>query len=156
MILPVLAMGTFQHPGTAGPISGQSNGAADGGSSRISAKQPSQRSAPPPADGMYRAPTIGQPVGGPLVSAVSRPVNLPAPAHLGYGVTVPCAPMNMTPAGCEAATYPMPHTTTDSACGQRHTTLVKDGNKRFGREEQAFTKTVLLGFRHPFTCYQRL
>ncbi|KAK8700417.1 hypothetical protein V6N13_018814 [Hibiscus sabdariffa] len=113
MILPVLAMGTFQHPGTAGPISGQSNGAADGGSSRISAKQPSQRSAPPPADGMYRAPTIGQPVGGPLVSAVSRPVNLPAPAHLGYGVTVPCAPMNMTPAGCEAATYPMPHTTTD-------------------------------------------
>ncbi|XP_051144054.1 transcription factor SRM1-like [Andrographis paniculata] len=31
-------------------------------------------------------PTIGQPVGGPLMSAVGTPVNLPPPMHLAYGV----------------------------------------------------------------------
>ncbi|KAK8627110.1 hypothetical protein V6N13_134735 [Hibiscus sabdariffa] len=94
MLQQVIPFWLWGHFSTPGPITGQSNGAADGDSSRISAKQPSQRSASPPADGMYRAPTIGQPVGGPLVSAVGRPVNLPAPAHLGYGVTVPCAAYN--------------------------------------------------------------
>ncbi|KAK8529694.1 hypothetical protein V6N13_102597 [Hibiscus sabdariffa] len=86
-----------------GPITGQPNGAEAGVSSGKSAKQPSQH---PPAVGMYGTPTLGQPVGGPLVSAVGRPVNLPAPAHMGYGVAVPGAAMNMVP-----ATYPMPYTT---------------------------------------------
>ncbi|KAL4360893.1 hypothetical protein GQ457_04G004470 [Hibiscus cannabinus] len=89
-----------------GPITGQPNGAEAGVSSGKSAKQPSQHPASPPVVGMYGTPTLGQPVGGPLVSAVGRPVNLPAPAHMGYGVTVPGAPMNMVP-----ATYPMPYTT---------------------------------------------
>ena len=95
-----------------GPITGQSNGAAAGGSSGKSAKQPPQHPAAPPGVGMYSAPTIGQPIGGPLVSAVGTPVNLPAPAHMAYGVrapvpgaVVPGAPMNMVP-----VTYPMQHT----------------------------------------------
>ncbi|XP_010547700.1 PREDICTED: transcription factor DIVARICATA-like isoform X2 [Tarenaya hassleriana] len=60
---------------------------------------------------------IGQPVGGggPLVSAVGTPVNLPAPPHMAYGVrappipgsVVPGAPMNLAP-----LPYPMPHTPT--------------------------------------------
>ena len=95
-----------------GPITGQSNGAAAGGSSGKSAKQPLQHPAAPPGVGMYGTPTIGQPIGGPLVSAVGTPVNLPAPAHMAYGVrapvpgaVVPGAPMNMVP-----VTYPMQHT----------------------------------------------
>ncbi|OMO62355.1 hypothetical protein COLO4_33116 [Corchorus olitorius] len=94
-----------------GPITGQSNGAAAGASNGKSAKQPPQHPAAAGV-GMYGAPTIGQPIGGPLVSAVGTPVNLPTPAHMAYGVrapvpgaVVPGAPMNMGP-----VTYPMPHT----------------------------------------------
>lgn len=97
-----------------GPITGQSNGTAAGGSSGKPTKQSSQApTGPLPGVGMYGAPTIGQPIGGPLVSAVGTPVNLPAPAHMAYGVrapvpgaVVPGAPMNMG-----AMTYSMPHTT---------------------------------------------
>ncbi|XP_010521505.1 PREDICTED: transcription factor DIVARICATA-like [Tarenaya hassleriana] len=100
-----------------GPITGQNNnGGAAGpvGGSTKSAKQAASQPTPgPPA--MYGAPTIGQPVGGPLVSALGTPVNLPAPAHMAYGVrappvpgsVVPGAPMNMAP-----MPYPMPHAPT--------------------------------------------
>ncbi|KAK3222548.1 hypothetical protein Dsin_009573 [Dipteronia sinensis] len=94
-----------------GPITGQTNGSAAGGSSGKSNKQPPQHPAGLPGVGMYGAPTIGQPI-GPLVSAVGTPVNLPAPAHMAYGVrapvpgaVVPGAPMNVGP-----MPYPMPHT----------------------------------------------
>ncbi|KAL5543052.1 hypothetical protein UlMin_010762 [Ulmus minor] len=93
-----------------GPITGQANGPV-GGNSGKSAKQPPQPPSGPPGVGMYGTPTIGQPIGGPLVSAVGTPVNLPAP-QMAYGVrapvpgaVVPGAPMNMGP-----MTYPMPHT----------------------------------------------
>ncbi|CAK9163992.1 unnamed protein product [Ilex paraguariensis] len=94
-----------------GPITGQTNGSA-GVSSGKSNKLPLQAPAAPPGVGMYDAPTIGQPIGGPLVSAVGTPVNLPQPAHMGYvvrnpvpGTLVPGAPVNMG-----SMTYPMPHT----------------------------------------------
>lgn len=96
-----------------GPITGQSNGSTAGGSSSKSTKQPPQHPAGPPAVNMYSAPTIGQPIGGPLVSAVGTPVNLPAPPHMAYGVRapvpgamVPGAPMNVA-----SLPYQMPHTT---------------------------------------------
>lgn len=87
------------------PITGQTNGAA------IPSKPNKQVVAAAPGVGvgvsMYGAPTMGQPIGGPLVSAVGTPVNLPPPPHMAYGVgtpvpVVPGAPMHMT--------YPMPHT----------------------------------------------
>ncbi|KAF8115677.1 hypothetical protein N665_0025s0137 [Sinapis alba] len=100
-----------------GPITGQNNNtgsatvAAGGGNK--SAKQPASQ--PPPGPPMYGTPTIGQPVGGPLVSAVGTPVNLPAPPHMAYGVhaapvpgsVVPGAPMNMA-----QMPYTMPRTPT--------------------------------------------
>ncbi|KAJ4832285.1 hypothetical protein Tsubulata_012234 [Turnera subulata] len=104
-----------------GPITGQTNGSSTGTSGKA-VKQPPQHPAGPPGVAMYGPPTIGQPIGGPLVSAVGTPVNLPAPAHMAYGVrapmpgalpgtvpgtVVPGAPMNMGP-----MTYPMPPTTT--------------------------------------------
>jgi hypothetical protein len=96
-----------------GPITGQTNGSVAGSSGKA-AKQPPAQPVGPPGVGIYGPPTIGQPIGGPLVSAVGTPVNLPAPAHMAYGVrapvpgtVVPGAPMNMVP-----MTYPMPHTTT--------------------------------------------
>lgn len=92
------------------PITGQTtNGssAAGGGSSGKSGKQSPQAPPAPSAVGMYGGTTIGQPVGGPLVSAVGTPVNLPPQAHMAFGVrapvpgsVVPGAPMNM---------YPMAH-----------------------------------------------
>uniref|UniRef100_A0A6M2EKC3 Uncharacterized protein n=1 Tax=Populus davidiana TaxID=266767 RepID=A0A6M2EKC3_9ROSI len=97
-----------------GPITGQTNGSAVAGSSGKAAKQPPPHPAGPPGVGIYGPPTIGQPIGGPLVSAVGTPVNLSAPAHMAYGVRapvpgamVPGAPMNMGP-----MTYPMPPTST--------------------------------------------
>ncbi|TQD90420.1 hypothetical protein C1H46_024057 [Malus baccata] len=90
-----------------GPITGQANGTAVGSSGKSTKQSP----AGAPGVGMYgNAPSIGQPIGGPLVSAVGTPVNLPAPPHMAYGVSapvpgvVPGAPMNMVP-----MTYPMPH-----------------------------------------------
>lgn len=95
-----------------GPITGQTNGSPAGGSSGKSTKQPPQPPSGPPGVGMYGAPTIGQPIGGPLVSAVGTPVNLPTTAHMAYGVRAPVpgamvsgAPMNMA-----TMAYPMPHT----------------------------------------------
>ncbi|XP_077220166.1 transcription factor SRM1-like [Tasmannia lanceolata] len=92
-----------------GPITGQSNGP-----SGVPGKSSKQSSQPPPGSsvvGMYGTTTIGQPIGGPLVSAVGTPVNLPSPAHMAYGVRAPVpgtvvsgAPMNLAP-----MTYPMPH-----------------------------------------------
>ncbi|KAG9441987.1 hypothetical protein H6P81_017841 [Aristolochia fimbriata] len=93
-----------------GPITGQSNGTT--GTAGKSSKQPSQVPPGTSGVGVYGAPTIGQPVGGPLVSAVGTPVNLPAPPHMAYGMRspvpgtmVPGAPINLT-----SMTYPMPHT----------------------------------------------
>lgn len=95
-----------------GPITGQTNGTpAVGASSGKSSKQPPQAPPPPPV-GMYGGTTIGQPIGGPLVSAVGTPVNMAPTAHMAYGVRapvpgpmVPGAPVNMGP-----LTYPMTHT----------------------------------------------
>ncbi|XVF44589.1 hypothetical protein PTKIN_Ptkin02bG0136700 [Pterospermum kingtungense] len=109
----ITSVGNGDISATQGPITGQTNGAAAaGGSSGKSSKQPPQHPVAPPGVGMYGTPTIGQPIGGPLVAAVGTPVNLPAPPHMAYGVrapvpgaVVPGAPMNMGP-----VTYPMPHT----------------------------------------------
>ncbi|MBA0772667.1 hypothetical protein Gotri_008007 [Gossypium trilobum] len=100
----ITSVGNGEILATQGPITGEPNGAATGGSSAKSAKQPSQLPAAPPGVGMYSSPTIGQPIGGPLVSTVGTPVNLPAPPHLAYGAVVPSAPMNMGP-----VKYSMPH-----------------------------------------------
>ncbi|XP_057445128.1 transcription factor SRM1-like isoform X2 [Lotus japonicus] len=91
-----------------GPITGQTNGST-GNSTGKTGKQAFPTSTGVPGSGMYATPTIGQPIGGPLISAVGTPVNLPgAPPHMVYpvpGALVPGAPMNMVP-----ITYPMPHT----------------------------------------------
>ncbi|KAL3502325.1 hypothetical protein ACH5RR_036774 [Cinchona calisaya] len=94
-----------------GPITGQTNGPAAGSSSAKSNKPPTQASAAPGV-AMYGTTTIGQPVGGPLVSAVGTPVNLPPPAHMAYGVraAVPGAMVPGAPMGMGPMTYPMPHT----------------------------------------------
>ncbi|XP_042507501.1 transcription factor SRM1-like [Macadamia integrifolia] len=93
-----------------GPITGQTNGssAADSGESSLT---PPQAPASAPGVGVYGT-TIGQPIGGHIISAVGTPLSLPGPPHMAYGVRppvpgpiVPGAPMNMAP-----MTYPMPHT----------------------------------------------
>ncbi|KAH7569823.1 hypothetical protein JRO89_XS05G0004500 [Xanthoceras sorbifolium] len=108
----ITSVGNGDISASQAPITGQTNGSAAGSSSGKSNKQPPQHPAGPPGIGMYGAPTIGQPIGGPLVSAVGTPVNLPAPTHMAYGVrapvpgaVVPGAPMNVGP-----MPYPMPHT----------------------------------------------
>ncbi|KAJ0235344.1 Transcription factor SRM1 [Hirschfeldia incana] len=110
-----------------GPITGQNNtsnnntnnntgSAAVAGGGNKSAKQAASQPPPPPGPPpMYGTPTIGQPVTGPLVSAVGTPVNLPAPPHLAFGVhaapvpgsVVPGAPVNMG-----QMPYTMPRTPT--------------------------------------------
>ncbi|KAL9166832.1 hypothetical protein ABFS82_05G056600 [Erythranthe guttata] len=99
-----------------GPITGQttttpppqngssSSAAAIGGSSIKSNKQQVAVAVGPHTHqgvSIYGPPSIGQPIGGPLVSAVGTPV-YGAPVH---GGVVPGAPMNMAPMA-----YPMPHT----------------------------------------------
>ncbi|KAL1135179.1 hypothetical protein V6Z11_A12G156700 [Gossypium hirsutum] len=100
----ITSVGNGEILATQGPITGEPNGAATGCSSAKSAKQPSQHPAASPGVGTYSSPTIGQPIGGPLVSTVGTSVNLPAPPHLAYGAVVPSAPMNMGP-----VKYSMPH-----------------------------------------------
>ncbi|XP_047068338.1 transcription factor SRM1-like [Lolium rigidum] len=86
-----------------GPITGTNGQAAVPAKSP---KQPAQTANPPPGVDAFGT-TIGQPVGGPLVSAVGTPVTLPAPPHMAYsmhapvpGTVVPRAPINIP--------YPMP------------------------------------------------
>uniref|UniRef100_A0A803MY34 Uncharacterized protein n=1 Tax=Chenopodium quinoa TaxID=63459 RepID=A0A803MY34_CHEQI len=74
-------------------------------------KRVAQPPTAPSGVGMYGTPTIGQPIGGPLVSAIGTPINLPPP-HMPYGVRVPVpgsvvpgAPMGMAP-----LTYLISHT----------------------------------------------
>ncbi|KAH6773971.1 Duplicated homeodomain-like superfamily protein [Perilla frutescens var. frutescens] len=96
------------------PITGQTNGsaaAAAGGSSGKSNKLVPQSPVAATGVSMYGPPSMGQPIGGPLVSAVGTPVNLQAPPHLAYGIgapvpgsVVPGAPLNMAP-----VTYPLQH-----------------------------------------------
>ncbi|KAL1568744.1 regulator of chromosome condensation [Salvia divinorum] len=77
------------------PITGQTNG---GGSSGKPNKSLPQSPVAATGVGMHGPPTMGQPIGGPLVSAVGTPVNLPPPPHLAYpvhGSVVPGAPLNM-------------------------------------------------------------
>ncbi|XP_059633299.1 transcription factor SRM1-like [Cornus florida] len=89
-----------------GPITGQTNGSAAGGSSSKSNKQSPQG---PTALGMYGGTSIGQPIGGP---AVGTPVNLPPPAHLAYGVGAPYpgAMVSGAPVNMGSMAYPMSHT----------------------------------------------
>ncbi|KAI3419954.1 uncharacterized protein J3R85_012886 [Psidium guajava] len=96
---------------TQGPITGQTNSPAAGVSSSKPSKQPSQPPTGPASVNMYSAPTIGQPVGGPLVSAVGTPVNLPGPLHMAYGVRTPMpgAMVTSAPMSVGHLTYPMPH-----------------------------------------------
>lgn len=108
----ITSLNTGDLSAAQGPITGQTNAAASGVPSGKSEKQAAQPLASPTGVGVYGTPTIGQPIGGPLVSAVGTPVNLPAPPHMAYGVRVPVpgsvvpgAPMGMAP-----MTYPMPHT----------------------------------------------
>ncbi|KAL2484983.1 Duplicated homeodomain-like superfamily protein [Abeliophyllum distichum] len=87
------------------PITGQTNGLSAGGSSG-----PTPQTQAGPQVSMYGAPTIGQPIRGPLVSAVGTPLNVSVPAHIAYGVpgsVVTGAPMNMG-----SMTYPVPRTST--------------------------------------------
>nr|GMD18521.1 transcription factor DIVARICATA-like [Ipomoea batatas] len=92
-----------------GPITGQTNGTTAGSSSGKSNKQPAAH----PGVGVYGPTTIGQPVGGPLVSAVGKPVNLPPPAHMAYGVRPPI-PGQALPG--VPGTYPMPHSLSLQRC----------------------------------------
>lgn len=93
------------------PITGQTNNAATGGPPMKSNKPLPQTGVGTNGIGMYSPPTIGQPIGGPLVSAVGTPVNLPPP-HLAYSIGAPIpgppvvsgAPLTMAP-----ITYPVPH-----------------------------------------------
>lgn len=96
---------------TQGPITGQNNNAPAIVATGKPSKQPLQPPAAAHGVAVYGTPTIGQPIGGPLVSAVGTPVNL-APPHLAYamrgpvpGTVVPGAPMGMG-----HMPYPMPHT----------------------------------------------
>ncbi|XP_019052501.1 PREDICTED: transcription factor DIVARICATA-like isoform X2 [Nelumbo nucifera] len=107
----ITSVGNGDISATQGPITGQTNAPSAGASSGKSNKQPPQPPPGAPGVGVYGTTTIGQPIGGPLVSAVGTPVNLPAPAHMAYGVrppvpgsVVPGAPVSMAP-----MTYPMPH-----------------------------------------------
>lgn len=81
-----------------GPITGEAN-SYGGGSTKKSTKQPPQ----PPTGSfgvrIYGASTVGQPIGGPFVSAVGTPVNTPPPAHMEYAVSslVTRPPVNMSP-----------------------------------------------------------
>ncbi|KAK1380526.1 Transcription factor SRM1 [Heracleum sosnowskyi] len=93
---------------TLAPITG-TNGSSAGGSSG----KPSKQTPKPPliasGVGMYGGTTIGQPVGGSIVSGT--PVNLPQPAHMTFGMrapsgqVVPGTPVNMGPMA-----YSMPQT----------------------------------------------
>ncbi|KAL3510192.1 hypothetical protein ACH5RR_029593 [Cinchona calisaya] len=95
-----------------GPITGQTNGPATGGSSAKTNKPPPQAPSSAPGVGMYVTTTIGQPVGGPLVSAVGTPVNLPSPAHMAYGVraAVPGIMVPGAPTAMGSMMYQMSHT----------------------------------------------
>ncbi|XP_030442018.1 transcription factor SRM1-like [Syzygium oleosum] len=93
------------------PITGQTDSSTAGVSSSKPSKQSSQPPTGPASVSIYGAPMIGQPIGGPLVSAVGTPVNLPGPSLMAYGVRapvpgamVPGAPMNVG-----HVTYSMPH-----------------------------------------------
>lgn len=86
-----------------GPITGQTNAPA---TSTGKPSKPTLQQPPGPAGvGVYGTPTIGQPIGGPLVSAVGTPVNMPAPPHLAYPVRAP-VPGTIVPGA--PVTYPMP------------------------------------------------
>ncbi|XP_026408255.1 transcription factor SRM1-like isoform X1 [Papaver somniferum] len=99
----ITSVGSGDVSSPQGPITGQTNGAAPGGgSSSKSTKPQAQPSSGAPAVGVYGAPTIGQPVGGPLIPAVGTPVNLSAPPHMAYGIRAPVPSM-------PPMTYPMPH-----------------------------------------------
>ncbi|CAM0901711.1 unnamed protein product [Alopecurus aequalis] len=82
-----------------GPITGTNGQAAV-----KSPKQPAQPANPPPGVDAFGT-TIGQPVGGPLVSAVGTPVT--APPHMAYGMHVP-VPGTVVPRAPINIPYPMP------------------------------------------------
>ncbi|CAN8298781.1 unnamed protein product [Cochlearia groenlandica] len=94
-----------------GPITGQNNNnnngsaAVAGGGNKTAKEAVSQ---PPPGPSVYGTPTIGQPVGGPLVSAVGTPVNLPAPPHMAYGAPVPGSVVPGAPVNMGQMPYTMP------------------------------------------------
>ncbi|KAK1385365.1 Transcription factor SRM1 [Heracleum sosnowskyi] len=88
-----------------GPIIGQTNGSS-GGSSGKPSKQVSQSPAAPSGVPMYGGTTIGQPVGGHLISAIGTPM-IP-PQHMAYGVRAP-VPGQMVPGAMGPGAYPVPH-----------------------------------------------
>lgn len=95
-----------------GPITGQANGSSAGGPSGKPNKTLPQAPVAAPGVSMYMPPpTIGQPIGGPLVSAVGTPVNLPPPMHMAYGVGAPVHGSMVPGVGLTMPpmTYPGPH-----------------------------------------------
>lgn len=97
-----------------GPITGQTNPTptAVAATSGKSSKQSPQPTTCPPGSVVYGTPTIGQPIGGPLVSAVGTPVNMAAAPHMAYGVRAPVhgSMVPGAPVAMGSMTYPMPHT----------------------------------------------
>ncbi|KAE8677872.1 Transcription factor DIVARICATA [Hibiscus syriacus] len=91
-----------------GPITGQSTGAAAGGLSGNSVQQPPQHPVAPAGVGVYGAPTIGQPIGGPLVSAVGMPVNLPGPTTSGLRSESSCTSNSVSQSSGEHGSCDIP------------------------------------------------
>ncbi|WOH13190.1 hypothetical protein DCAR_0832699 [Daucus carota subsp. sativus] len=90
------------------PITGQTNGSSAGGSSGKPSKQTPQSPLVASGVGMYGGTTIGQPVGGSLVSGM--PVNLPQPAHMAYGMRAPTGQVVGAPVNMGTMAYSMPQT----------------------------------------------
>ncbi|KAF1870077.1 hypothetical protein Lal_00017657 [Lupinus albus] len=92
------------------PITGQTND-SEANSTGKPGKQVPPASIGVPSVGIYAAPTIRQPIGGPLVSAVGTPMNLPAAGHMVYGVRapIPGAPMNISPMAYTMSHTSVPH-----------------------------------------------
>jgi hypothetical protein len=89
-----------------GPIIGQTNGQAANPGKPPSKQPPCPANTPLGVDAY--GTTIGQPVGGPLVSVVGTPVS--APSHLAYGMHVPVPGVVVLDAVVNLAPmpYPMP------------------------------------------------
>lgn len=102
-----------------GPITGQASNSAASSAGQSAEQAPPVPPAgiktldnpPAPPAGIHAAPGIGQPIGGPVVSAVGTPVNFTAPGDMDYGLgpvsetVMPGVPMNLGP-----MTYAMQHT----------------------------------------------
>lgn len=108
----ITSVGAGDISATQGPITGQVSGPSPMKSAKQSSQAPGSLGV-----GIYGT-TIGQPVGGHLVSAVGTPVILPVPAapHMAYGIRapVPGAVVSGAPVNLGPMTYPMPPRTSSA------------------------------------------